>query len=123
MAVSDEFRRLLLHAAERLAEEDQSVRAALRMAVTDASNGYNRGDALTKLTSYVAASTYAQLVMEMTARFLTDGSEETNDAVRRWLDSEYTTALFLLAMAVVAARHPGKAVRDLWSMRRGGGDG
>lgn len=79
MAASDEFRRLLTHAAARLAEEDESVRGALRTKVTDA-NGYNRNDALTKLTSYVAASTYAQLVMEMTAKFLTDGSEETNDA-------------------------------------------
>lgn len=80
MAASDEFRRLLLHAAERLREEDSAVRSALSDAVHSAGNGYARGGALTKLTSYVAASTYAQLVMDMTARFLTDGSEETNDA-------------------------------------------
>jgi len=76
MAASAEFRRLLLHAAERLGEEDASVRGALTAAVTDASTGYGRGQALTKLTSYVAASTYAQLVMEMTAKFLTDDPDE-----------------------------------------------
>jgi hypothetical protein len=80
MAASDEFRRLLTHAAARLAEEDATVRQALNDAVHTAGNGYARGSALTKLTSYVAASTYAQLVMDMTAKFLTDGSEETNDA-------------------------------------------
>lgn len=76
MAASAEFRRLLLHAAARLAEEDATVRGALNDAVHAATNGYARGNALTKLTSYVAASTYAQLVMEMTAKFLTDEDDE-----------------------------------------------
>lgn len=37
---------------------------------------------------------------------------------RNWLDSEYSTLLFLLVMAAVAVMHPRAAVRDLWSMRR-----
>lgn len=79
MSVSDEFRRLLEHAAERLAEEDETVRAALFRAVKEA-EGINRYDwhtAMGRLQSYVAASTYAQLVMEMTAKFLTDESRPT----------------------------------------------
>ena len=81
MSVSDEFRRLLLHAAERLAEEEGTVRSALAKAVKEA-EGINRYDwyaAISRLESYVAASTYAQLVMEMTATFLTDASESHID--------------------------------------------
>lgn len=70
MSVSDEFRRLLLHARDRLAEEDASIRAALSAEVKNATNGYIHNQAVAKLTSYVAASTYAGLVMEMTAKFL-----------------------------------------------------
>lgn len=80
MAASDEFRRLLLHAAERLAEEDHSVRTSLRDGVNACETALGRSQKMARLESYVVASTYAQLVMDMTARFLTDGAEETNDA-------------------------------------------
>lgn len=79
MSVSDEFRRLLEHAAERLAEEDETVRAALSRAVKEAEgiNRYDWSTAMGRLQSYVAATTYVQLVMEMTAKFLTDESRPT----------------------------------------------
>ena len=83
MSVSEEFRRLLEHASARLAEEDASVRAALGRSVKDA-EGINRYDwekAMGRLQSYVAASTYAQLVMEMTAKFLTDESTSVDKPV------------------------------------------
>lgn len=81
MSVSDEFRTLLLHAAERLDEEDGPIRSALSRAVKDA-EGINRYDwnvAVARLNSYVAATTYAQLVMEMTAKFLTDEKDRTGE--------------------------------------------
>jgi hypothetical protein len=81
MSVSDEFRRLLLHAADMLAKAEPSARSALTDVIEAQTNGYKRLDATSKLTNFVAASTYAQLVIEMTAKFLTDetSAEEPTD--------------------------------------------
>ena len=76
MTVSEEFRRLLEHAAERLREEEATVAAAFeRVYDIDASSAWRRA-AMKDRASYLVANTYALLVMEMTAKFLTD--EEGN---------------------------------------------
>lgn len=74
MSAAAEFRRLLLHAAELLAKVDGPVRAALGELVQKAGgvNRFNWNSAMADHRAYIAASTYAQLVLEMTAKFLTD---------------------------------------------------
>jgi len=82
MSRADEFRRLLLHASERLAEEDGQVRrkfAIAHEAGLAELEGYKRlkgtSEAMLGLASYTAAVTYARLVMDTVAAFLVDDVE------------------------------------------------
>jgi hypothetical protein len=79
MSRAEEFRRLMLHAAARLSEEDASVREALADAVNEAGTRLGRNQRMARLSSYVAASTYVQLVLEMVASFLVDDEDPNTE--------------------------------------------
>ena len=76
MSRAEEFRRLMLHAAKRLEVEDDSVQHAFTDAVCLATNDIGRTQRLARCAGYVAASTYAQAVLEMVASFLVDDEPE-----------------------------------------------
>jgi hypothetical protein len=76
MSATDEFRRLLEHAAALLDKTEPDARSALADAVTAGSNGYTRAAALAKHAEFVASITYTRLVLELTAKFLDDGSPQ-----------------------------------------------
>lgn len=89
MSRAAEFRRLLLHASERLAEEDPQIRRKFAIAheVGMAEvEGYKRqkgtSEAMLGLASYTAAVTYAQLVMETVASFLVDDDPASSDTTQ-----------------------------------------
>lgn len=81
MSVSEEFRRLLEHASARLAEEEPTVKAAFERLHEISTSSQERRIALLDRASYMTATTYARLVMEMTARFLTDESTSVDKPV------------------------------------------
>lgn len=76
MSHSEEFRRLLTHASQRLAEEETTVTTAFEQVYTSAVDGSTRKCALLDRASYLTANTYARLVMDIVATFLVDNNEE-----------------------------------------------